>query len=116
MSGDNSTTTTTTTTTTVTTNTNVDQIAFHIDADKLGHGVYAPGSAALEEIGLAFGEGVIFNNGTVNRKALGSIVFNDENQMAVSLYSFFYCYFYSFFDQPLMHSLTILNINFLTFC
>ncbi len=61
-----------------------DQVAFHIDTDSLAHGVYEPGSLALTEIEHEFGKGVIRGDGTVDRKALGGIVFNDEAQMAVS--------------------------------
>ena len=59
-------------------------VAFHIDSDKLSHGVYAPGSLAIRQVEQQFGKDVIQDDGTVNRKALGSIVFNDEKEMAVS--------------------------------
>lgn len=59
-----------------------DQVAFHIDTDSLAHGVYKPGSLALKEIEHEFGKGVIRDDGTVDRKVLGGIVFNDEAQMA----------------------------------
>jgi len=55
--------------------------AHHIDTDSLAHGVYAPGSAAISEIGEEFGQDVIAN-GTVDRKALGAIVFGDGTKMA----------------------------------
>ena len=61
-----------------------DQVAFHIDTDKLAHGVYLPGSLALKEIEHTFGGDVIADDGTVNRKVLGGIVFNDKDAMAVS--------------------------------
>lgn len=54
--------------------------AHHIDTDSLAHGVYAPGSKAIEEIGQTFGQEVI-EDGTVNRKALGAIVFSDPSEM-----------------------------------
>ncbi|GFH60530.1 phosphopantetheine adenylyltransferase / dephospho-CoA kinase [Chaetoceros tenuissimus] len=54
--------------------------AHHIDTDSLAHGVYAPGSKAIEEIGQTFGQKVIAD-GTVNRKALGTIVFSDPSEM-----------------------------------
>ena len=57
--------------------------AHHIDTDSLAHGVYAPGSKAISEIGDEFGQDVIAN-GTVDRKALGAIVFSDGTKMAVS--------------------------------
>lgn len=57
------------------------QIAFHIDTDSLAHGVYVPGSLALQQIEQTFGKEVIQNDGTVNRKVLGSIVFKDQEEM-----------------------------------
>lgn len=54
--------------------------AHHIDTDSLAHGVYSPGSKAIEEIGQTFGQEVIAD-GTVNRKALGAIVFSDPSEM-----------------------------------
>jgi dephospho-CoA kinase len=58
--------------------------AHHIDTDSLAHAVYEPGSKAVAEIGREFGEHVIAN-GTVDRKALGAIVFRDESMMNVSI-------------------------------
>jgi Dephospho-CoA kinase len=58
--------------------------AHHIDTDSLAHAVYEPGSKAVAEIGKEFGEHVIAN-GTVDRKALGAIVFGDESMMNVSI-------------------------------
>jgi hypothetical protein len=66
-------------------NNNNNGIAHHIDTDSLAHGVYKPGSLALQEIEQVFGQDVIQSDGTVNRKALGEIVFSDEKEMAVSL-------------------------------
>lgn len=57
--------------------------AHHIDTDSLAHGVYAPGSKAIQEIGEEFGNHVIAD-GTVDRKVLGSIVFADPSKMHVS--------------------------------
>jgi len=57
--------------------------AHRIDADALGHDVYAPGSAALKEIEAEFGKEII-STGMVDRPALGKIVFADRNQMSVS--------------------------------
>ena len=61
-----------------------DDIAHHIDTDSLAHGVYAPGNPALDEIKELFGSGVVGEDGTIDRKALGKIVFSDTNQMKVS--------------------------------
>ncbi len=66
-------------------------LAYHIDTDSLAHGVYTPGSVALEEIQAEFGPTVINEeDGTVNRKALGAIVFSDDQQMGVSQLNRYY--------------------------
>ena len=72
----------------------------HIDTDKLAHLVYVPGSKAIEQIRLEFGDGVISKEKihdsdeekekeviTINRKNLGEIVFSDKEAMSVSLLS-----------------------------
>ncbi len=72
--------------------------AYHIDTDSLAHGVYSPGSKAIDEIEEEFGSDVveiseIENDGatssskTVNRKNLGAIVFSDRSKMAVSVFT-----------------------------
>lgn len=48
-----------------------------VDADVLARNVVEPGSAALREIGEAFGPSVLAEDGTLNRAALGAIVFAD---------------------------------------
>lgn len=48
-----------------------------IDADQLARAVVAPGEPALAAIVAAFGEGVINPDGSLNRPALGAIVFAD---------------------------------------
>ena len=58
--------------------------AHYIDVDKLAHGVYAPDSAANKQIGKVFGQELILKDGTVDRKALGDIVFADSDEMSVS--------------------------------
>ena len=54
-----------------------------IDADKLGHEAYAPGSDCVREIAEEFGGDVVMEDGEVNRKVLGSIVFGDAEAMSV---------------------------------
>ena len=49
-----------------------------IDSDAIVRQVQSPGSAVLEEIREAFGEGVIADDGSLDRAALGDIVFRDE--------------------------------------
>ncbi len=48
-----------------------------VDADKEAHQVYAPGTETAEKIRAEFGSGVVYPDGSVNRKALGAIVFAD---------------------------------------
>lgn len=48
-----------------------------IDADKLGHRAMEPGGPAYAPIVETFGEGVVAEDGTINRKVLGGIVFSD---------------------------------------
>ncbi len=54
--------------------------ALQADADELSHKLTAPGGEALPEIRRVFGEGVFFPDGTLDRKALGSVVFHDSAQ------------------------------------
>ncbi len=53
-----------------------------IDADQVAHSVMAPGSEAWAAIRQAFGPGVIAADGTVDRRALGAIVFADPVALA----------------------------------
>ena len=48
------------------------------DADAASRALTAPHGKALPAIREAFGDGVFFPDGTLDRKALGAIVFNDE--------------------------------------
>lgn len=49
------------------------------DADAASRALTAPEGRALPAIREAFGDGVFFPDGTLNRKALGAIVFTDES-------------------------------------
>ncbi|WP_159500860.1 dephospho-CoA kinase [Microbacterium sp. 18062] len=51
-----------------------------VDADQLVRDVQEPGSAVLDEIVAAFGEGVLRADGSLDRAALGAIVFADEGE------------------------------------
>lgn len=53
-----------------------------IDADKVGHEVYAPQTEAWSEIVRTFGSQVLKVSGEVDREKLGSIVFGDLEKMA----------------------------------
>jgi dephospho-CoA kinase len=48
-----------------------------IDADKIGHEVYRPGTEGFARVVEAFGPGVVAADGTIDRRALGAIVFGD---------------------------------------
>jgi len=53
--------------------------AVHVDADVLAREVVEPGTEGLAAIEREFGAGVIAADGTLDRPALGSIVFSDES-------------------------------------
>lgn len=53
-----------------------------IDADKVGHKVYAPRTEVRHEVLLTFGSQVLKADGEVDRDKLGSIVFEDREKMA----------------------------------
>ena len=52
-----------------------------IDADRLGHRVYEPGSPGFEKVVNAFGHDVVSPDGSINRRVLGGKVFGDPEQM-----------------------------------
>jgi dephospho-CoA kinase len=49
-----------------------------VDADKVAREVVAPGSDGLAEVVAEFGDGVLAADGSLDRPALGKIVFGDE--------------------------------------
>lgn len=60
----------------------LEQLGAHvIDADKLGHRVYEPGSAAFAEVVAAFGDDVVAKDGHIDRKVLGGKVFGDPDAL-----------------------------------
>lgn len=54
-----------------------------IDADRIAREVAPPGSAALSRIARAFGPGMIKPDGSLDRAALGSVVFADAAKRRV---------------------------------
>ena len=58
------------------------QGAVVIDADIIAREVVAPGTPGLEEVVQAFGPGVLAADGSLNRPALGEIVFGDADKLA----------------------------------
>ncbi len=51
-----------------------------VDADKVGHDVYRPGTEGWQRVVDAFGREVVAENGEIDRRALGAIVFGDPAQ------------------------------------
>lgn len=55
--------------------------AYVIDADKVAHKTMMPDGAAYEKIVDEFGTGILTDDGNVDRKVLGAIVFEDLNAL-----------------------------------
>ena len=53
-----------------------------VDCDLIAREVVAPGTPVLTQIKSTFGNQVILPNGSLNRAALGNIIFNDKAQNA----------------------------------
>lgn len=56
--------------------------AFIIDADLVARRVVEPGMDAYNEIVAEFGQGIVSPDGSLDRKALGRIVFSDRDRLA----------------------------------
>ncbi len=56
--------------------------AKHIDADRHVHTMYEPGKPAFDRITAAFGDGVVGDDGFIDRKALGDLVFGKPDRLA----------------------------------
>ncbi len=52
-----------------------------VNADLLGHEVYAPQSEGWHAVVDTFGEQIVADNGEIDRRDLGGIVFSDENAL-----------------------------------
>ena len=52
-----------------------------IDADKLGHRVYDPGTQAYHEVIETFGDDVVADDQHIDRSALGSMVFGHPDEL-----------------------------------
>ena len=52
-----------------------------VNADLLGHEVYAPQSEGWRAVVDAFGERIVADNGEIDRRALGGIVFSDAAEL-----------------------------------
>lgn len=51
--------------------------AWVIDADQVAREIVEPGQPALADVAATFGDGVLHQDGSLNREALGEIVFGD---------------------------------------
>jgi len=52
-----------------------------VDCDKLGHAAYIPGTKAFQDIVKEFGQSVVGEDGQINRRVLGPIVFSDKSKL-----------------------------------
>jgi dephospho-CoA kinase len=52
-----------------------------VDADRVAHGVYAPGSEGYARVVEAFGPELVAGDGTIDRRKLGAIVFADPAKL-----------------------------------
>lgn len=55
--------------------------AYIIDADKLGHRVYDPGTQAYRKVIDTFGEDIVMDDSHIDRKKLGAIVFGNPAEL-----------------------------------
>jgi len=53
-----------------------------VDADRIGHETYRPGSVGFARVVEAFGPGVVAADGSIDRRVLGAIVFGDPTALA----------------------------------
>lgn len=56
--------------------------AMVIDADRVGHETYQPGTPGWERVVAEFGREVVSPDGSIDRKRLGAIVFADPGRLA----------------------------------
>jgi dephospho-CoA kinase len=56
--------------------------ALVIDADRVGHEVYLPGTPGWNQVVAAFGRDIVAADGSIDRKRLGTIVFADRARLA----------------------------------
>lgn len=56
--------------------------AFIVDADEISRSLTAPGGRALPALRECFGDGIFSPDGTLDRAALGQLVFSDEEKRA----------------------------------
>lgn len=56
--------------------------AIIIDADRVAHEIYAPGTEGFDRVLTRFGREVLGRDGTIDRKALGELVFGNAAALA----------------------------------
>ncbi len=54
-----------------------------IDADLISHQIMKKGTPAYKETVKAFGEGILFPDGEIDRRGLGGIIFEDSEKRAI---------------------------------
>lgn len=54
-----------------------------VDADQIAREIVEPGSPVLSQMVQAFGADILYENGALDRKRLGSIVFSDEEKKRI---------------------------------
>lgn len=54
-----------------------------IDADEIAHQALQPGEEPYKKVVSHFGTGILFEDGSLNRKALAALVFNQDDQLRV---------------------------------
>lgn len=59
----------------------VQQGAAHLDADRLVHKLYQSGTKVTAEVAAHFGQEVLAADGSINRRALGAIVFGNPQAL-----------------------------------
>jgi dephospho-CoA kinase len=60
------------------------QMGCHLlKADELGHEAILPGGGAFDSAVRAFGAGILDETGAIDRRALGAVVFNDPEKLAL---------------------------------
>ena len=52
-----------------------------ISADQVGHEAYTPNTEAWEQVVAAFGDGILQDDGEIDRRKLGAVVFSDPGQL-----------------------------------
>ncbi len=53
-----------------------------INADEVGHEAYTPNTEAWEQVVAAFGDGILQEDGEIDRRKLGALVFSNAGQLA----------------------------------